>query len=542
MWTMGELQALDDFSSLFDGTRKSFPLTVGGEAFAIQGRTGSNIVVQNTIILTINDVLQVPGEGYEFNGGGTITMTEAPNEGDVMRLFFYRGTGGEDVKDRDIVETVKVGDDLQIGFDPAYNTETFVEFPRTVGEIKSSDTVVTNQYFGVGIGNDATEVRPVKWYRQIEDKFIDGRIVRKDRPLYEPNLFPTAYLIQSVGVADTVFWLDNCRPFFNPENENPIDRSFQKELQIVNASHELEFLAGAAATATVSIANTVSSIVISDGGDGYTSVPTVTIQQPVSVGGTPFAGIGSTTIATATATVTNGSVTAITVTSPGIGYTQVSHPQVLIAPPTYVREETTVESFGGDFGVVTGVGICSNISDANGTPIGIGTAVVFDMYIPKGSPLRDEDILSPDPISITGLQTGFYFTVSNTNVGSGVTSLELDGTYIGIGTTALDNIYEVSHYVGITTVGFGSDQAEGAVRVFSRILDWNGLQNTVGYSTLNQGLTTSFVGEFSWGRLQLTDRQISQAYTINTSNGVVGIKTGPQIKRKIALKAENFTV
>ena len=25
-----------------------------------------------------------------------------------MNLFFYRGTGGEDVKDRDIVETVKV--------------------------------------------------------------------------------------------------------------------------------------------------------------------------------------------------------------------------------------------------------------------------------------------------------------------------------------------------------------------------------------------------------------------------------------------------
>ena len=45
MWTMGELQALDDFSSLFNGTRKQFPLTVAGEAFAIQARTGSNIVV-----------------------------------------------------------------------------------------------------------------------------------------------------------------------------------------------------------------------------------------------------------------------------------------------------------------------------------------------------------------------------------------------------------------------------------------------------------------------------------------------------------------
>ena len=36
MWSMGELQDLDDFSNLFNGTRKVFPLTVGGEAFAIQ--------------------------------------------------------------------------------------------------------------------------------------------------------------------------------------------------------------------------------------------------------------------------------------------------------------------------------------------------------------------------------------------------------------------------------------------------------------------------------------------------------------------------
>ena len=59
MWTMGELQDLDDFSSLFNGTRKSFPLTVGGEAFAIQAASGSDVVVRETIILTINDVLQV---------------------------------------------------------------------------------------------------------------------------------------------------------------------------------------------------------------------------------------------------------------------------------------------------------------------------------------------------------------------------------------------------------------------------------------------------------------------------------------------------
>ena len=114
--------------------------------------------------------------------------------------------------------------------------------------------------------------------------------------------------------------------------------------------------------------------------------------------------------------------------------------------------------------------------------------------------------------------------------------------YVGVGTTALDGIYEVAHHVGVTTVGFGTDQAEVATRVFCKVLNWNGLQSTVGYSTLNQGLSTSFIGNFSWGRLQLKDRQIAQAYTVNTNNGITGIKTGPQIKRKAALKSENYVV
>ena len=546
MWSMGELQALDDFSDLFDGARKVFPLTVGGEAFAIQARSGSNIVVKNTIILTINDVLQVPGEGYIFDGGGSITLTEAPNEGDVMNMFFYRGTGGEDVKDRDIVETVKAGDDLQIGFEPAYNTRTFVEFPRTVSEVVSSNLVDTNQYFGRGLGDSETEVRPVKWYRQLQDKFIDGRIVHKDRPLYEPSLFPTAYLIQSIGVGQTEIFIDSCKPFFNPENENAVNRDFQKDIQIVNASSEYEFLAGAAATAVVSIANTISFFSITESGDGYTSVPEVRIQQPISIGGTPFAGIGTTATAIATATVTNGSISSITVGINsgivGTGYTNAAPPKVLIAPPTYVREENTIDLYQGDFGIVTGVGICSNISRANGQAVAIGTAVVFDLYVPKHSPLRDEKINQPDPITRSGLTTGYYFTVSGSNLGSGVTAVSMTSSvgYVGVGTTALDNIYEVAHHVGITTVGYGTDQAEVATRVFCKVLNWNGLQNTVGYSTLNQGLSTSFIGEFSWGRLQLKDRQLAQAYTVNTTNGVTGIKTGPQVKRTIALKSENY--
>ena len=246
---------------------------------------------------------------------------------------------------------------------------------------------------------------------------------------------------------------------------------------------------------------------------------------------------------------TNGSISSITVGINsgivGTGYTSAAPPVVLIAPPTYVREENSIDLYEGDFGVITKVGIVTNLSDTTApTGIGIGTGVVFDLYVPKDSPLRDAAINSPDAITRSGLQTGYYFTVSNSNIGSGVTAVSMTGSigYVGVGTTALDGVYEVAHHVGITTIGIGTDQSEEATRVFCRVLGWNGLENTVGYSTVGQGHSTRYLGDFSWGRLQLNDRQVAQAYTVNTNNGVTGIKTGPQVKRKIALKAENFVV
>jgi len=134
--------------------------------------------------------------------------------------------------------------------------------------------------------------------------------------------------------------------------------------------------------------------------------------------------------------------------------------------------------------------------------------------------------------------------VQGSNIGSGVTSLDASGNSIGIGTTALDNIYQVRHYVGLSTVGFGSTVpgTNNLRRVFTAVENWEGLQSTVGYSTLGQGISSSFVGEYSWGRIQLSDRMVSTSYTINTSNGVVGIITGPQVKRRDKLKSTNYVV
>jgi hypothetical protein len=72
----------------------------------------------------------------------------------------------------------------------------------------------------------------------------------------------------------------------------------------------------------------VTSITVNNGGSGYTTPPTVTIDPPADNNfGIPNGGA----TATATATVANGKVTAITVTSGGNSYT--TTPNVTIAPP-----------------------------------------------------------------------------------------------------------------------------------------------------------------------------------------------------------------
>ena len=40
-WSLGQLEVLDDFSHLFDGIRKTFPISKGGDSLSIQSKPGS---------------------------------------------------------------------------------------------------------------------------------------------------------------------------------------------------------------------------------------------------------------------------------------------------------------------------------------------------------------------------------------------------------------------------------------------------------------------------------------------------------------------
>jgi hypothetical protein len=506
-WSMGEFEILDNIQRFFDGRRRVYPLYLNSQLTSIYARKGSLINIQDVLLVFVNDVLQVPGEGYIFNGGSKITFTEPLKPDDNCRILFYKGSGeGVDVIYNDIIETVKPGDQLQLKYDSYIGQPSYLlEDPRAVTDLLSIDTVETNSYFGPGNTEDLTLTRPIKWCRQTEDLIINGKDATKDRILYEPLIYPTTTLIQPVGIGSTIIFVENVRPSFNSLNENNNDS--QDNITFVSQNSKVS----ASATAIVSAAGTISSIVIGDGGFGYESVPNVIIQNPMGIGFTASQAVAS---------ITSGIVTTITVTGISSGYSQENPPSVLIEPPSSKTESCRVISYSGDFGSIVAISTVS---------VGIAsTGIVFDFFIPLNSPLRDSSITGVTTVS--GIQTGYYFVISNSNVGNGVTSLNNIGNIVGTTTSFLDGVYQVASVSIAQTsiIGIGTTYI---AKVTTSVSNYNGLSG-IGYS--------NYYGNYSWGRIFLRSRGKESQYNAYTRDGYVGISTGTLVRRTSPLRYSNY--
>ena len=513
-WNVGQLEVLDKLDNLFDGSRKAFPLTLDGNVITIRSAVGSNIDVRATLLIFINDILQIGGGSYEFEGGSIITFNEAPKPGDTSKILFYKGSGDIDVIFKDVLETVKVGDDLTLNYDSEKGQGIILQQdPRIVTGINTSDSVATNPYPGPGVTTDTGLLRPVTWCKQTSDKIINGKEVGKNRIQYEPLIDPLAYLIQPVGLGSTVLYVDSNRISFNATNESSI-RDFQNKVTIVSQ----DSIVSASATAIVSIAGTITSISITNGGAGYVNSPSVTISTPV--------GVGTTQRATGVSSVTSGIVTTITVTSPGTGYTTSNPPQVLVESPALISETINVSSYEGDFGQIIGIST---------TSVGIAsTGIVFDFYIPENSYLRDSSVTGVTTIS--GIQTGYYFIVKRSNIGNGVTSLYNGGSVLGIATQFLDTVYQVAS-VSVAQTSAPGIALTYVARVTTSVSDYNSLTGTG---------SSEFFGEFSWGKINLetrTDPKVFNSYTLSGigTNNVTGISTSALVSRSNPLKYLNYT-
>ena len=96
-WAVGELQVMDNIEQFINGSRTNFPIELNGVVTSIVAGKGSKVNVQDVLLVFVNNILQVPGKGYIFNGGSQIEFTEAPKIGDSVEIIFYKGTGAQDV-------------------------------------------------------------------------------------------------------------------------------------------------------------------------------------------------------------------------------------------------------------------------------------------------------------------------------------------------------------------------------------------------------------------------------------------------------------
>ena len=119
---------------------------------------------------------------------------------------------------------------------------------------------------------------------------------------------------------------------------------------------------------------TVNKVVVSSGGTGYTSTPTVTIDSP-----SESWGIG----AQAVAEISNGSVTGITVVSSGRGFGSTPPTVTISAPDVGVNTATATASLLEDYYVIeSATPVSSGISTITITDnlpyvVGVGTTVPF---------------------------------------------------------------------------------------------------------------------------------------------------------------------
>jgi hypothetical protein len=310
-WNVGEFIVLDDISVYFNGRRRLFPLTVNGESISFFAKANSGINLQSNLLVFINDILQTPGEGYQFNGGSTLRFTEAPKGavagfstvGDKSKLLMYTGTESIDVKTVDVLPSVKVGDNVQLYSDI---DDTFTEEQRLVVDVISADKIITNNYGGQGVTLNELFSRPISWFKQTVDKIIDNEFVGKDRIYYEPVINPSTNIIESVGIGSTYVFVYNIRPLFDDSFEG-IPLQERSIIEIINQDN----LDTATATASIGVGGSISNIILTNPGYGYTIAPEVTIQKPYGFG----------TQATASANIgAGGSITSITIGTGGTNY------------------------------------------------------------------------------------------------------------------------------------------------------------------------------------------------------------------------------
>jgi len=486
-WQFGELNYIDSVKNYQDNIRVTFPLFYNGELISFE-RSSDNadsqlIDMDALLLIFINGVLQVPNEAYTFTGGSTFTFTTPPKPEDNISIYFYLGTRDEDYVFVNVLESLKVGDTIQLLSNNTNLEQTSTQDKRVIVNIPTSERIETEIYGGGGVSD--VYMRPLSWIKQKRDLIINNTFVSKTRDSIESQIYPTAKVIKDVLPSDTQIFLDTIE-LFDYDNEDASINNI--ECLLIDES---KTLVAAGVTVSISIGGTVDGISITNAGSGYTSS-----TVPIKISRPPSIGVGIGTTASATATITNGSVTSpIVITNPGFGYTYSNPPQALIEYPKLNLEDLTdISTIQGFSGKITDIQVV----------VGIG--------VPLGLQFQLNNSIS----DYSTLQVGYPIYVKNTFSGNGIISIDTgDSDIVGVGTTCVDNIYYVH-----------------AIDVSTGIVTCNIIStaNTIGINST--GTLLDPVGEYSWGRLNNITRSDSALSLTVKGNTLSGLTTYPFIQRR----------
>jgi len=571
-WQLGEFDFIDSVSALQDGERTRFPLYKNSQLLSFQKNTSdvdSSLIDLDAILLIyVNGVMQEPKVSYEFTGGTTFSFKEAPKASDKIDIFFYRGTRDVDSIEVDVNESIKPGDTVQIIKNDNI-PQTIGQDSRIVSEIVASDLIRTGIYLGDGI--DDTNYKPIDWTKQKRDLLLNDNVQPKVRDSLEGMVFPTAKIIKDFTSTDLDIFVDNAQFFNYEENESSISIQDVSGLLVQGGNDPVS----AAFTANVSVAGTISSVTVADGGFGYipNSVLELKIGKPIGGIGTVFKfdvkrrpgilGIGSDIIVgidtssirvgQAIKSIENVLDTTVTVTGIHTG----SGGSVLLSKSAsnvvsltrsfdFGRYQDQAIAIGSAFVSSSGIVTLTSITTAGAgyttthppdvtvsTPnlsseliddirfvqgfSGIITGITTTTGI-NGNPLAlTFHVLYDSTSDIDSLIQNYPIYVFDTHVGHGVTSIDnSDSSLVGIGSTFVDNIYYIHSITRDNLTGI----------ITSNILSTT---NTSGVHTMPNLIS----GRFSWGRLSGFERNTSSigvavsGYTVNS-----GLTTFPTLQRR----------
>ena len=245
-------------------------------------------------------------------------------------------------------------------------------------------------------------------------------------------------------------------------------------------------------------------------GLAYGNNKLVTVGLSSNIAYSEFAAVSA--AATATVSVA-GTISSINLTDGGFGYDSNAPVEVLISAEPVTIETITSVDCDGDFGTVIGVGTSAT---------GIGTDSPMVKFELDSDPFLDQAGFGN--IVRSGIASGYYFVIHDSVVGNGLTSINTDGTAIGIGTSFMDNVYRASEVITSNS---------GIVTVYSNVESLAGL----GTTSLSPKL-----GYYSWGRFYGFNRSVTspKSFTINNQNGYTGLTTAPIVYR-ITPVVENYS-